>query len=266
MKNLLFLLLLVLMSVTLHAQIGGISGSKLNAVCVDVVDHHHLEFEPAFGISWQSKAWDNHSSLSSHFPGSDSTYVSSGALWRFTYGLFDQLEIGVTAPLHLDVLNFGLRYVVYQGEKAGIAAIAGFNMPVETGIVSISPETEAQLCSLGIGAVASYAFNDHFSIDGNVQYLRYTATPTDSRNSGLACLAIDAGYYLLDHQFQVIAGLGYQNHFYPDDDHALLTLYPGVTIETGQNYIIVLAAPYDLFGKNFGKSIGFNFALTLTMN
>ncbi len=44
-----FVLVVVLFSgVQVFSQVGGISGSKLGAVCVDVVDHKKIEFGPDF--------------------------------------------------------------------------------------------------------------------------------------------------------------------------------------------------------------------------
>lgn len=46
-----------------YAQVGGISGSKISAYTVDVVDDHKLEFEPSFFHFIANEFWDENSNL-----------------------------------------------------------------------------------------------------------------------------------------------------------------------------------------------------------
>ena len=41
-------IVVIIIPASVFAQVGGLSGSKLGALCVDVVDHKKIEFEPAF--------------------------------------------------------------------------------------------------------------------------------------------------------------------------------------------------------------------------
>jgi len=46
----------------------------------------------------------------------------------------------------------------------------------------------------------------------------------------------------------------------------LLTFYPGITIETGERYILVLTSPIDVYGKNIIKTFNLGFALTIILD
>ena len=107
MKKLASLTLVIFLSIQLFGQIGGISGSKLRSYCVDVVDHHHIEFEPAFYYGQSRRNWNNDSKLQNSFLTSDSINRYSGVGMRFTYGLFDKLEVGVSIPLDMKTGSFG---------------------------------------------------------------------------------------------------------------------------------------------------------------
>jgi len=65
---------------------------------------------------------------------------------------------------------------------------------------------------------------------------------------------------------QFVGGLGYQQSIFEGFTDEVLTVYPGITVETGKNYIIVISAPFDIYGKNSIKNRGVSFALTLTFD
>ena len=61
------------------------------------------------------------------------------------------------------------------------------------------------------------------------------------------------------------------NYFYKesnieDNNAHLFTVNPGIAIEKAENFILVLNAPIDLFGKNEYQSIGFGLALTIILD
>jgi len=248
-----------------NAQIGGISGSKLSAVSVGVVGHHKLEFEPGFAFCYQSKYWNGDNELADLYANDDSVRVVSEKYFRFTYGLFDQMEIGLAAPTNMSAISFGMRYIVFEKGPYGFALMAGYNAPLGNEVRSTESPTEENTGQAGLGIVGSVALSEKFSVDVNLQHLRFLERP-QSLHDGATFFNVDAGYYFLDHALQAVTGLGYQHHGYSGGDSFLLTAYPGVTIETGSNYIIVLAAPVDLYGKNAVRSLSFNFALTVTLN
>jgi hypothetical protein len=59
-KNRIAIALAFILSTNLaYSQIGGISGSKLSAVCIDVVNAKTIEFEPSFVAAKSSGYWND---------------------------------------------------------------------------------------------------------------------------------------------------------------------------------------------------------------
>jgi hypothetical protein len=189
----------------------------------------------------------------------------TGMNFRFTYGLWDRLEIGASISTDLAVSSWGLRFVIFENEKVGVAAIAGANIPFGNGNIDSKTRFSEMMTSLGGGGVFSANFTENFSLDFNAQYM-FFLKETHDHSRGTWFLNTDLGYYFFNHQLQLIAGLGYQDAVFEDFTSQIMTVYPGVTIETGKNYIIVMSVPFDIYGMNSLKNMGFNFALTLTFN
>ena len=247
------------------SQVGGISGSKLAAVCVDVVDHKKIEFEPGFYHSRATKYWDGESNLQNLYSTGDSTRAVTGMYFRFTYGLWDRLEIGVSISTNLAQSSWGARIVAFQNEKIGVAIIAGANIPFGNGSIDQKTRLSELLTSVGGGGVFSANITKNFSLDFVAQYMAFLKE-TENNSKGSWYFNADLGYYFFDHQLQLIAGLGYQNAVFENFTNQILTVYPGATIEAGKNYIIVISAPFDVYGENALKNAGINFALTLTFD
>ena len=182
MKKIIQLIILSLFTISLSAQVGGISGSKLTSVCVDVVDHHKIEFEPSFYHVRSSQTWDDDGHLDDIFGSSDSSNRNTGINFRMTYGLWDKLEIGGTISTDLQMSNWGLRYIVYDKKKLGFAVVAGANIPFGNKPIDKSIRLEDNLASVGGGAVMSAAFTDNLSLDVNAQYMAFTKKNTTVRN------------------------------------------------------------------------------------
>ena len=49
-------------------------------------------------------------------------------------------------------------------------------------------------------------------------------------------------------------------------DPLLSALNPGIAIEKAENFILVVNAPFDVFGKNEYKTFGFGLALTIILD
>ncbi|HIE16223.1 MAG TPA: hypothetical protein EYP69_04785 [Bacteroidales bacterium] len=199
MKNLTILLLMTFLSVQLFGQIGGISGSKLRSYCVGVVDRHHIEFEPAFYYGQSRYNWDNNRKLQNSFLSSDSINQYSGVGMRFTYGLFDRVEIGVFVPMDMKTGSFGVRYVLLQKKNAGFALMGGVNIPMSDGVFNRGLKTEDNTTQVGLGAIFSYKKGTNFSLDANLEYDRFLIEPTSTK-TGTIYTSVDAGYYVFDRQ------------------------------------------------------------------
>lgn len=159
----------------------------------------------------------------------------------------------------------GARFVAYQNEKIGVAVVVGANIPFGNRGVDGKTRVSQLMTSVGGGGVFSAHFNENFSLDFNTQYM-FFLKETDNTNKGTLYVNAEVGQYFFKHQFQLIAGLGYQNSVFETYSNQILSVYPGITIETGKSYIIVVSVPFDVYGENALKNYGINFALTLTFD
>jgi len=192
----------------------------------------------------------------------DSTRAVTGMNFRFSYGLWDKLELGTAISTDLSVSNWGAKYLVYQKQKIGVAVIAGANIPFGNRDIDKKARLSQLLTSVGGGAILTARPLEDFSLDVNVQYMFFTE-PTDDKKKGSWYLNADFGYYVFKRQLQLIAGAGYQDAVFAESTSQTLTINPGVTVETSRTFIIVLTAPFDVYGINSLKNSGITFALTL---
>ncbi len=257
--------LIIITPSSITAQIGGLSGSKLGALCVDVVDNKTIEFEPSFFHVVSQKTWDDEGHLKDIFGSADSVIHATGINFRFTYGLFDKFEFGASISTDLQISNWGIRYIVYSKKKLGIALIAGANIAFGNKIIDKSIRLADNLTSIGGGVIISTQITDNMSVDVNAQYMDFVKT-TNKNNKGSYYFNADLGYFVFNHQLQLIAGVGFRQSVFGTFTSSTLTMYPGVTVETGKNYIIVLSAPFDVYGYNSIKNAGVVLALTLTFH
>lgn len=248
----------------LTAQIGGLSGSKLVSLCVDVVDHHKLEFEPLVGFSSTNQFWNSSGKLKRSFSTLDSVSYSSELSFRITYGLFNSMEIGVAFPADGSYSNWGIRYILADNDAISFAIIAGLNIPTSNDVHNSKIYTENNTNQYGIGGVSTAEINENFSVDATIQYNYYSNTLENSLSS-LFSISTDAGHYFYDKQLQVIAAINYQK-YNSDLGAYLFTFTPGVTVETGDSYIIILYSSFDIMGENIEKSNTVGLGLTLTFD
>lgn len=247
------------------AQVGGISGSKISAYTVDVVNHHNVEFEPTFFHFESSKQWNKNGNLTDLSSNPDSTQWDTGLNYRVTYGLMDKLELGIDFSSDMLLTRFGARYVFYDHEKTGLAAIAGINIPMGNKRVSKSLRLSNTIAKAGGGLVFTGYILPDFSVDVNAQYFKFIKKTIDDGTNNWYVNS-DFGYYLLERKLQLIAGFGYQFSQYGSFNTQIVTFFPGITVETGKKYIIVLSSGIDIWGKNANKNIGAALALTITLD
>ena len=265
MKQLILLLSILSISTTLFAQIGGLSGSKLGSYTVDVVDDKKIEFEPSFWHARSSQYFDNNGTLENLYSTSDSLKVITAISFRFTYGLWDKLELGMSVSTDVSAAAFGIRYAFLQKEKYGLGLIAGLNVPLGNRTLDQTVRATGNIPQFGIGMVGAYSFTDNLSVDFTGQYVHFLRKTSDLDKGGFH-INTDLGYYLLDHRLQLVGGLGY--HYIKNNvgAHQILTLIPGITVEASKDFIMVFSVPFDVYGQLENKNVAFNFALTLTFN
>ena len=265
MKQILLFLFVLIMSMNTFAQVGGLSGSKLGSYTVDVVDDKKIEFEPNFGHARASHYYDNSGNLHSIYSTSDSLKVVTAMSFRFTYGLWDKIEMGMSISTDVSAASFGFRYSFLQKEKYGLSLMTGINVPLGNRSLDQTVRATGNIPQFGIGMVGSYSFTDDLSIDFTGQYAHFLKK-TDDNDKGGIYINTDLGYYILDHKLQFIGGLGY--HYITNNvgSHQILTVFPGITVEASNNFIMVFSIPFDVYGQRENKNVAFNFALTLTFN
>jgi len=264
LKYLILVLLLTLFSIS-YGQIGGLSASKLGSFSVGVVPSHKIELEPSFSHFRSKYYWDNDYNRKSIFTTTDSVRNISAMSFRFTYGLWDKLELGVSVSPDVSMSNWGVRYIVYENDKLGLAAITGMNIPLGNQTIDKKLRLADNLLSLGVGGVMSYSFSENFSTDFTAQY-QFRLEESAHHDKNAMFFNLDFGYYILKHQLQLATGFGYRGVQDDDGNHNVFTITPGITIETGETFIVVLYAPFDVIGKNEVVNNGFGFALTLLFN
>jgi len=263
-KSFLIVFLISISSLSI-AQIGGLSASKLGSFSVGVVPNNMIEFEPSFTHYSSRHYWDNNSDKQNIFSTTDSVRNISEMSFRFSYGLWDKLELGVSVAPNVSMSSWGLRYILYNSDKVGFAAITGMNIPLGNQTIDKKIRVAEDILSIGAGGVMTYNFNENFSADFTGQYL-YHIEETAKHDKNSIFLNLDFGYYILNHQLQFATGVAYRSVYDDDGVHNALTITPGITIETGKRFIIVLYFPVDIIGKNEIINNGFGFALTLLID
>ena len=248
------------------AQIGGLSASKLGTLCTSAVPSGTIEFEPFFNYAKSIHYFDDNANRQLLFATSDSTMIFSDMGFRFSYGLIENFEIGVTAPLDISEIQFGAKYKLPFDGKLTFGLLAGYNAILgnqiyvrQNGVHEMSP-------SIYGGIVMSYELTHKFCIDFDAQYQNHTQLNTLGHNHGFY-VNTDMGYYLLK-KVNFIIGLNYNFQSYKANinNSYLLTLNTGIAIEKAKHFILVLNAPFDLLGKNDYQTKGFGLALTIMLD
>lgn len=248
------------------AQIGGISASKVGALCAEPIGKNHMEFEPFFAYSSSQHYFDSEGNIQALFSSADSTMKFSGSGFRFTYGAIQNMEIGVSLPIDISEVRFGIKYKIPIKGKLGLALIGGYNNIVGNQIyVRRNANHEATPSFLG-GFVASFAFNEKWSVDFDAQYQKHTEATKDGHSRGFYS-SLDFGYYLFD-RINFVVGLSYniQSFELRHYNSYILSLNTGVVIEKAEHFILVVMAPFDLMGKNEYRTKGFGLALTILLD
>lgn len=265
MKNILFTSLLFISAFALFAQVGGVSNSKLASLNAGVIDHHIVEFEPTVTHMVSHKVWNNDGKLQDLYGSSDSVFKSTGLGFRFTYGMWGKLEIGGSISTDLAMTGLGVKYNFWGNDKMDIAAVAGANIPLGNKTLDNTIKLSDNLTSVGGGFIYTAYFNEKFSLDAAAQYL-FFAKKTDDNHKGSLYLNTDVGYFVLDHTLQLIVGAGYQNSSFDQLNSNIVSIYPGITVETGKRYVLILQTPVDIAGKNARKNFGVSFSLTISID
>ena len=261
MKRVLILAGIIFISVQTQAQIGGLSASKLMTLCTSTVPQSTIEFEPSFCFSNASMQWNETGKKESIFATSDSSLITSGLAFRFTYGLSQKVEAGVSVSSNMTMANWGIKYNFLTKDSYAFALLGGINTPLGNRISNKNiKSTENALVG---GFVTTINLSEKLNLDADVQYQRHLFEQTGHHQQDFF-FNTDLGYYVVE-KVQLVSGF---NFSFTDRDISQYQLIfnPGVTIEKANNFILVMQLPYTVLGKNVYQNLGFGIALTIMID
>jgi len=266
MKKLTLAIFILFISSIAYSQVGGLSASKLGALCTAPVPENAIEFEPFFGHSSSAHYFDSNGDVQALFSTADSSINFAGSGFRFSYGLIENLEIGVSLPIDVSEARFGAKYKLPLDGKLSMGVLAGYNAIMGNQVYDRRNARHEITPSFVGGFIMTYDFTDKFSIDFDAQYQVHTITTVGGHSNGVF-LNSDMGYYLLE-KVNFIIGLSYNYKIFDDsnNDTYLLSLNTGIAIEKAEHFILVINAPFDLMGKNEYRTKGFGLALTIMLD
>ncbi|MCK5538964.1 MAG: hypothetical protein KAI79_19225 [Bacteroidales bacterium] len=247
-------------------QVSGLSASKLGTLCTVTVPAQTIEFEPFFEYATSTSIFDLDGNTQELFLSSDSSQFFSSTGFRFSYGLAENLEIGVSLPVDVSTVGFGAKYKLPLDGNLTLGILAGYNSIVGNDIYVRRNAVHESTSAVVGGIIMTYEFTEKFSFDFNAQYQKHLNTTDAGHDQGLF-LGSDFGYYLIEN-VNFITGFNYSyiGHEVSENNAHLLTVNPGIAIEKAENFILVLNSPIDLMGKNEYKTIGFGLALTIILD
>ena len=244
----------------------GVSASKLASINAYTAVKKQVEFEPGFGYFWAKSHYNGKGDLEKFDP-NDSTAIFQQMAFRITYGIGEKLEAGILIASDMSSLSMGLKYTLFSKDKFGAAIIAGSTFANESDIVAVNSGIFGKTVSLSIGTALSYQFNTHLSLDADIQYQCLRDDQVSYSND----MFINAEFgYFFEKGMQIIGGFSYtlnqHTHRYDGHTNHLLTLNIGGALCTGKNYELVMYTPFAIYGQNYDRLNGVNFALTIFIN
>ena len=266
MKKYTLILFVCLIGLEAYSQVGGISASKLGTLCTTTVPEGTIEFEPYFGYSISSNIFDSNGKVQELYSSPDSTMNFASSGFRFSYGLMNNLEIGVTVPVSVSEVSFGAKYKLPLEGKCAVGILAGYNTILGNQVYDRRNAIYEQTPAFVGGLIITYDFTNKLSLDFDAQYQKHTQSTIGGHTDGIF-LNSDIGYYFIE-KANFIIGLNYHYKIFDNnkDNSYLLTLNTGITIEKAKNFILVINLPFDLMGKNEYRTKGFGLALTIMLD
>lgn len=241
---------------SIDAQIGGVAGSKLNAISNFALPSGSLEFEPTFSSSKVGARWGQ-----GGLDKLDNISVSSGLTWRMAYGLSDNTSIGVAMPSDFSNSNVGIQSSILVKEVFSLGLTAGLTLPFGNRTFNRNDRSADDLTAYGAGLIGTWDFNERSSLDLNIQFQDYFNSLGDASPGSIFYYA-DYGYYINDGKILLIMAASYQTDNISAAPSNVFSLYPSIAFEHSERYVIVLNTQHDVFGKNAERTFGFGLTLT----
>ncbi len=247
---LLLLPFLLTCNTDLVAQVWGISGSKIGAYNAGGVPGYALEVEPQVVTGWSDRIWNDMGMKVKRFSVPDSVERFTSLDFRATYGITHGLEAGIFITGNFEFLALGIKKRIYENNGSALSFITGFNYKAGNGIILLTGRGFESHSSLPLGLAATFNVDQKFSVDADLQAEPAIPLGHDVNKTPHYYFNMDAGYFPRP-AIQLVTGFSfvYGTRDFEGPRGYLLTLNPGMTIEKGENFIIVIAAPIPLAGK-----------------
>lgn len=196
----------MLIPVIVNSQIVGYSASKISAADATTVEKNNLEFETSFSYLLAK------------------SYNNSKTAFRITYGLTNFSEVGILMPVDLSDISLASKFVFLKKDNFKIGGLLGLNIE----------QNKHNKCQTwyGWGLLTTIDLSEKISLDLNFHNL--------FKSQKFYVFITDLGYRLGDYIFL----LGFENIF--QNNNYQLTLSPGISVETGKRYLIVLSHGFVL--------------------
>ncbi|MDX9903366.1 MAG: hypothetical protein RB288_04740 [Bacteroidales bacterium] len=249
-----------------RSQVCGLSGSKLNSSCGEVIDLHSLEFEILYAFEKSVSGWDRNGTLTPLNGDGREAAIGSGLFFRMTFGALRNTEIGATVDREAEEASLGIKWMPYRQGATSLAVAGGMKFGFgETLFHPVSERTSVP-SSVSGALLLSQEITPSVSVDMNAGYSIPVAGELIPSH-GCLNLCFDWGWFLFDGSLQAVLGTGFRSGFSPEEHErfSLLTLYPGFIVTAGHNFEILVAMPHDLYGINHPRSKSVICALTLMM-
>ncbi|HYW94303.1 MAG TPA: hypothetical protein VE870_01805 [Bacteroidales bacterium] len=260
-------LFLAVLPLSLFGQVRGISASKIGAYNARPLPEATVEFEPQIATGWSDMMWNGAGQRVNRFPLTDSVERFTSVDFRVTYGIVDGLEAGIFATGDYELLSFGIKKRILESRTASLAFITGYNYAAGNGIISIQKRGLESHSSLPMGLAGSFRIGEKAGIDADFQVEPPFPVGNDMNKTAHYYFDVDAGYYPVK-TLQLVTGfaLTYGTRDFSGPRGYQLIINPGVTVETGRHFIIVLAAPFCVAGKTHYCFRSLQMALTLAFD
>jgi hypothetical protein len=223
-----------------------------------------MEFEPGYAFSRVRDCLQDDNFLMPRVGPGDSLNHESEFGFRFTYGLAGKLETGLYVPNDLSGFFMGLKYKWMEWEHFSLGLLGGGKIghgspPVD----GIPGYADGNL--LGGGFSQTIMFSDKTSVDFSQQIEFPLGKNKEQYQKGLF-LSADGGYYALPGLLLILGSQFEWKDFQQNGHSVLFNLSPGVSIETAEQFLIVLGLPYSVYGKAESSFHGLTFGLTVMLD
>ena len=267
MKYFISVTIFVVISTNMYSQVYGISSAKLASINAATIGMNQFEFEPSFGYYWAKNYYNEDGKLEPLSSTKDSTDVYRALVFRFTYGIIENLEAGMMIASDLSTFSIGTKYTLFTLDNFSGGIIAGGTFSNESDIVAVNTGIFGKTFSLAAGLAFSNEFSEKLSLDFDAQYQCLRDDKVSYSNDFFANTELA---YIFKNKNQLIGGFSYtrnmHTHKYDGHTNYLLALNLGASIETGKMFAFNFLFPIAILGKNYDRLFGFHFALTMFLH